>query len=310
LNSTQLRKRFSYLMLSVGLLAAPASVLADQLVPAGSVIHCTIAEPKGVSSKTEAPGDPVLCQLGHSEAFGRTSFPYGAYLVGRFVEYKDPGHFVGKGWMELRFERLIVQPDTIVPINARVVATPKYPVDAEGRIHGTGHAVKDTVEWLIPVLWPIDLINLPRRGPVPVLKPETQLTLKILDDFGIPTPEENAVRTPALISRQTEDEPTYQNYRPAPVGRRPDSQYAQQNYPQQQQGYAPQYATAQQYAPPVQQAYSQPSVVIVQSPPAQPQPIIVNNQAPPVVYNNRPRYVPYPAPYAYRMGPYGPYPVY
>ncbi len=40
---------------------------------------------------------------------------------------------------------------------------------------------------MIPVLWPIDLINLPRRGPRPVLKAETRLTLKIMDDIDVPT---------------------------------------------------------------------------------------------------------------------------
>ena len=87
-----------------------------------------------------------MCTLGHTEAYSRVVFPYGSYLIGHFEEYKDPGHFVGKGWMELRFDRLMIQPDTNVPINARVVAVPKYPVDAEGRIHGTGHATRDTIE--------------------------------------------------------------------------------------------------------------------------------------------------------------------
>ena len=72
---------------------------------------------------------------------------------------------------------------------------------------------------------PLDLINLPRRGPRPVLAAETRLTLKVLDDFGIPTPQENAIRTPALISRQTPDEPTYQQYAAPP--------YQQPNYAQQ-----------------------------------------------------------------------------
>ena len=286
------------LFLPLLFLVAPMAAKADQLVPAGSVIQCTVAEGK-ISSKTEKVGDPILCQLSHTEVYGRNSFPYGSYLIGHFEDYKDPGHFVGKGWMELRFDRMVVQPDTIVPIDARVVQASKYPVDGEGRIHGTGHAVKDTVTWLIPVLWPIDLINLPRRGPRPVLKPESQLTLKVLQDFGIPTPQENAVRTPALVSRITPDEPTYQSYQPAPVERR----YApEQSYAPQQQQYAPQ----QSYAAPQQSP-----VVVVQAP----APVIVQQQAaqPAVVYNQPryvpvPRYVPYPYPYpAYRMGPYGPY---
>jgi hypothetical protein len=272
------------------------SALADQLVPAGSIIGCTVAEGK-ISSQTMAIGDPVMCTLSHTEKYGRVSFPYGSYLTGRFVEYKDPGHFVGKGYMEIRFDRLIVQPDTIVPINARVIATTGYKVDMSGRILGKGHAVADTVEWLIPVLWPIDLINLPRRGPRPTLKPETQLTLKIIDDFGIPTPMENAVRTPALVSRITEDEPTYQNYR-APIERQapPAQQYA----PVQQQ-YQPQYAPQPQYQ---QQSYNQPPVVVNvnQPPPMRPRPMYV---APPRIYYPAPVYAPYG--YYYRLGPYGPY---
>ena len=247
------------LFLSFLLAAAPLSGYADQLVPAGSVVTCTVAEPK-VSSKTQNIGDPILCQLSHVEAYGRAQFPYGAYLEGRFEEYKDPGHFVGKGWMELKFDRLIVEPDTVVPVNLRVVATPKYPVDKEGRIHGTGHPVRDAIEWSIPLLWPIDLINLPRRGPRPVLAAETRLTIKVLDDFGIPTPQENAVRNPALISRQTPDEPTYQRYAP--------QQYQQPYYPPQQQPYYPpqqSYAPPQPtygYAPPAQQ----PTDSVVQAP--------------------------------------------
>ncbi len=272
------------LALTLLTLAAPLALRADQLIPAGSIITCTVAEPN-VSSHTQKIGDPVMCQLGHTEVYGRTTFPYGSYLIGHFAEYKEPGHFVGKGWMELDFDRMVIQPDTVVPLNARVVATPKYPVDKDGRIHGTGHPVRDTVEWMIPVLWPIDLINLPRRGPAPVLKAETKLTLKVMDDFGIPTPMENAVRTPALVSRTTPDEPTYQQYnqQAAPVER-----------------MAPQYA--QGYAQ--QPQYQQPVIVNVM-PQAQQQPVYVQQQQSPVIVQQQPRVV-----YAYPPPPppvYGPY---
>ena len=276
------------------LAATPLLARADQLVSAGSLISCTVSEPN-ISSKTEKVGDAILCQLGHTEVYGRNSFPYGSYLVGHFAEYKDPGHFVGKGWMELDFDRMVVQPDTVVPINARVVAAPKYKVDQDGHILGKGHATKDTVEWLVPVLWPLDLINLPRRGPRPVLPAESKLTLKIQDDFGIPTPQENAIRTPALVSRQTPDEPTYQQYRqPAPV----------------QQAYQP---PPQQYQPaPVQQAYAQPmyapaqpQVIVVQ---AQPQTVVVQQQQQQQAPPQRPVYR-YPVPYGYYPPPgYGYYP--
>jgi len=161
----------------------------EQMIPAGSLVQCTVSEPK-LSSKTTDVGDPVLCQVGHVELYGRSVLPYGSYLEGRFEDYKDPGHLVGKGWMELKFDRMFIPPGQIIPVSAKVVFVPKFAVDKQGRIHGKGHAVRDTVEWMIPVLWPIDLLNLPRRGPRPVLKAETRLTLKIMDDFGVPQPEQ------------------------------------------------------------------------------------------------------------------------
>jgi len=110
------------------LLAAPLAAFAsDQVIPAGSLVQCTVSEPK-LSSKTTAIGDPVLCQLSHTEVYGRSQFPAGSYLVGRFEDYKDPGHFVGKGWMELKFDRMVIQPDTVIPLAAKVVYVPKYPV--------------------------------------------------------------------------------------------------------------------------------------------------------------------------------------
>src|ERR1700757_5029054 len=124
-----------------------------QFIPAGALIQCTISEPK-LSSKTEAIG--------------------------------DPGHLVGKGWMELKFDRMVIGSNTVVPMDAKVVDVSGYKVDREGRILGKGHAKRDAVEWMIPVLWPIDLINLPRSGPRPPLKAETRLTLKVMDDFIAP----------------------------------------------------------------------------------------------------------------------------
>jgi hypothetical protein len=291
----------SKLILTFSLLLPVTPILssAEQLVPAGSVLKCTVSDK--ISSKTEALGDPVECTLSHTEAYSRIVFPYGSYLIGHFEEYKDPGHFVGKGWMELRFDRLMIQPDTNVPINARVVAVPKYPVDAEGRIHGTGHPVRDTIEWMIPVLWPIDLINLPRRGPRPTLKPETQLTLKVLDDFGIPSQMEQDYQQPALIERRTaaieqhKENLVEQGYMTA------EEAFGQQSAPMQQQyaapvqqGYAP-----QQYAPqPAYQAYAspQPQVIVVQAPPQMvyvPQPM----------YYPQPVYYYAPPPPAYYYGP-------
>ena len=168
------------------LLAPPLFADAgEHIIPAGSLISCTTAEPR-LSSKTTAVGDPVLCHLAHSERYGRATLPYNSYLVGRFEAYKDPGHFVGKGYMELKFEQLVIEPETEVPIDARVVDVTGYKVDTQGRILGKGHAVRDAVMWSIPVLWPIDLLMLPMRGPRPTLKEETRMTLKVMDDFAVP----------------------------------------------------------------------------------------------------------------------------
>ena len=287
------------------LIVFSASVLpaahAEQLIPAGSVMQCIIAEPNISSNKTKI-GDPILCQVSHAELYGRSTFPYGSYLVGHFEAYKDPGHFVGTGWMELKFDRMVVGNDTTIPITARVVATSekKYAVDKEGRIHGNGHAVRDTVEWMIPVLWPIDLINLPRRGPRAVLKPETRLTVKLLDDIGVPTKDE-VQHIPELVSRfnYADPNPSAGQQPPAPIER------AQ--------------PVAQQAPAPIQQAYapqpSNPTVIVVQAPPAtviqQPAPQYIQQPSPQVI--QQPVYYPaYPPVYYYprvypRYYPYGPY---
>ena len=261
------------------LLVLPAWFVAgaEQLIPAGSAVQCMVSESK-ISSKTEHVGDPVLCQLSHSEMYGRSVFPYGAYLVGRFEDYKDPGHFVGKGWMELKFDRMIVGNDTVIPISTRVVATSgKNPVDREGKIHGTGHPVRDTVEWMIPVLWPIDLINLPRRGPYPELKAETRLTVLVLNDFGIPTKNE-VQKQPEMISKYNYADNEPQQQAAAPIERA---------YPQQ--------------AAPIQQSYAQPAyvqpsptVVVVQAP--APAPTIIQQTPAPAVYGYPPVAYAYPTP--------------
>jgi hypothetical protein len=274
-------------------LSASLTAGAVQLIPAGSKMQCIVSE-SNVSSKTMRVGDPVLCQVSHVEMYGRSVFPYGSYVVGHFEDYKDPGHFVGKGWMELKFDRLVVGNDTVIPISTRVVASSgKNPVDRDGRIVGTGHAVRDTVEWMIPVLWPLDLINLPRRGPYPTLKAETRLTVLLLDDIGIPTKTE-VQHQPEMISRYNYADPEPE-HQPAPIERS--------------------YAQPMQQTAPIQQAYAQPNptVVVVQA--AAPAPTIIQQPAPQVVVQ-RPRVVygyppvayPYPPPVAYPYrGYYPPY---
>lgn len=195
-------KRTSFVLLSF-LLAPPLFADAGQhLIPAGSLIGCTLSEPR-LSSKNTAIGDPVMCRVGHSGRYGGANLPYNSYLVGQFEGYKDPGHFVGKGYMELRFDRMVIEPDTVIPIDARVVDVPGYKVDREGRIIGKGHATRDIVLWTIPILWPIDLLMLPMRGPRPTLKEETRLTLKVMDDLPVPPTEVPQTDPYGLMHRQS-----------------------------------------------------------------------------------------------------------
>lgn len=261
-------KRISLLILT--LLAAP-QLFADagqRLIPAGALVSCTTGDGR-ISSKNTAVGDPVLCKVMHQR--GDFLLPYGSYLGGEFAEYKDPGHFVGKGWMQLSFDRLYVG-DTIVPIDAKVVDVPGYKIDAQGRILGKGHAVRDTVLWMIPVLWPIDLINLPRRGPRPTLKDETALTLRVMDDIQVPVVPEPQRDPYGLYQRGP------QSYAPEPPP------------PTQQPDAAPEnsYAAPEQPAPMEQPA---PPPVMAYAPPV-PAPVFVP-YAPPVFV------APYPRVYAY-----------
>jgi hypothetical protein len=242
----------------------------EHLIPAGSLIQCTVSEPK-VSSKTTAIGDPVLCQIGHAERYGRSTLPTDSYLVGRFEDYKDPGHFVGKGWMELKFDRMIIEPNTTIPVDARVVDVPGYRVDNQGRILGKGHAVRDAVMWSIPVLWPIDLLTLPMRGPRPTLKEETRLTLKVMDDLAIPATEPLQRDPSGLLKRQPaayNELPPEPDSDPVPAqGQAQDQYYPPQDQPAPQDAY--------NYAPPPPPAY-------YPAPP--PAPVYYGYAAPPPVY--------------------------
>lgn len=289
-----------------------------QIVPAGSLINCTISENK-LSSKTTAIGDPVLCSVSVSTRNGSTVLPFDSYLEGRFEDYKDPGHFVGKGWMELKFDRMVVEPRTVIPLSARVVDVPGYAVDQYGRILGKGHRTRDIVEWSIPILWPLDLLNLPRRGPRPTLKSETRLTLKVMDDVEVPITDEPD-RDPSGLYRR---EPSA--YDDAPP-ERPQPQIAQDEPPQQPAyqppppAYQPPPSAYQQpaYQPPPQQSYVPPAPVamyVVSAPPPTvyvyteppPPPVRVYMYAPPTVAMwSQPRVMVYPNTIAYRtVNPYG-----
>ena len=166
------------------LVLAPGIRAQDLLVPAGTLLQCTLDEPN-FSSATAAVGDPVLCHLRTTQEFGRPLFPRGSMLGGHLEAEKEPGHFVGKGYLKITFDRVIL-PGGDLPVPAKVIQARGYKVDKQGAIDGTGHATRDVVEWLIPPLWPWKVISLPFRGPRPTLKGEEPLELRLMDDIVIP----------------------------------------------------------------------------------------------------------------------------
>jgi hypothetical protein len=109
-------------------------------------------------------------------------------LGGHLQDYKDPGHLVGKGWMQLEFDRIILPGAEVVPLSAKIISAPHMKVDKQGDIHGKGHPTRDVVEWMIPPLWPIKIVTLPMRGPYPTLKGETRVSLRLMEDIEVPFP--------------------------------------------------------------------------------------------------------------------------
>jgi len=232
--------KYSSLVVLSFLLAPPLFANAGQrMIPAGALVSCTTGDGR-ISSKTTAMGDPVLCKVNFHR--GDFMLPYGSYLGGNFSAYKDPGHFVGKGWMQLDFDRLYVG-DQAIPLDAKVVDVKGYKIDSQGRILGKGHAVRDTVLWMIPVLWPIDLINLPRRGPRPTLKAETALTLRVMEDIQVPVVPEPQRDPYGLMQRQ----PDAYAPQPPPPNQEPDTNPDYSYAPPEQPMAPPPVA----YAPPV-----------------------------------------------------------
>jgi hypothetical protein len=179
-------KRLIVMLVSAGalLVLVPTIHAQDQLVPAGTLLQCTLDEPN-FSSATAAVGDPVLCHLRSMQQFGRPLFPRGSMLGGHLEADKEPGHFVGKGYLKITFDRVIL-PSGDLPVPAKVIMARGYKVDKQGAIDGKGHATRDAVEWMLPPLWPWKVISLPFRGPRPTLKGEEPLQLRLMDDIVIP----------------------------------------------------------------------------------------------------------------------------
>lgn len=156
----------------------------DITIPAGTLMECTLDEP-AFSSATTSVGDPFLCYPRNIQEFGQPVFPRGSYFVGHLEDDRDPGHFVGKGYLKLAIDRIGL-PTTDIPVQAKVISVAGYKVDRHGDVIGRGHATRDTVEWMLPPLWPWKILSLPARGPRPVLKGEVRVTLRVMDDFIVP----------------------------------------------------------------------------------------------------------------------------
>jgi hypothetical protein len=180
-----MRRLICLLVCAMALLVlVPRTRAQDQLVPAGTLLQCTLDEPN-FSSATAAVGDPVLCHLRSTQQFGRPMFPRGSMLGGHLEAERDPGHFFGKGYLKITFDRVIL-PNGDFPVPAKVIMARGYKVNKQGAIDGTGHATRDVVEWMIPPLWPWKVISLPFRGPRPTLKGEEPLELRLMDDIVVP----------------------------------------------------------------------------------------------------------------------------
>jgi hypothetical protein len=240
-----------YLFLAISAVfsfAVTARATTHDLIPAGTLLHCTMDEPN-FSPKTAQIGDPVLCNLGPLGAFGHSVFPRGAELSGHLQDYKAPGHFWGKGWMSIEFDRMILPGAQVLPLSAKIVGAPHNKVDAQGDIKGKGHPTRDAILWAIPIFWPVKILTLPARGPYPALKGETRLSLRLMED----------VEVPFAVARNGVPMP---DYRPSAY-RGSSSLYQQSSY-QSSSNYQPtssqQSAAVQSDAPVVRTAtYSQPS---------------------------------------------------
>ena len=114
-------KRLISILVGSAAILIPATVIRaqDQLVPAGTLLQCTLDEPN-FSSATAAIGDPVLCHLRTTQEFGRPMFPRGSMLGGHLEADKEPGHFVGKGYLRITFDRVIL-PNGDLPVPAKVI---------------------------------------------------------------------------------------------------------------------------------------------------------------------------------------------
>jgi hypothetical protein len=182
---------------SILLLSFAMPVSAQTVIPAGTLLQCTLNEPN-FSSATVDVEDPVICYLRSIQQFGRIVLPRGSYLQGHVSAEKNPGHFWGKGSLTLEFDRIGL-PSSNIPVPSKVIAASGgYKADRQGDVLGKGHAKRDVVEWMLPPLWPWKMITLPARGPRPTFKGEEVLTLRLMDDVVVPATAAKADVRPTL----------------------------------------------------------------------------------------------------------------
>jgi hypothetical protein len=205
-----MRHIFLYLISAFISFGLAQTAVAQSIIPAGTLIQCTLDEPN-FSSATASVEDPVVCSLRSVQEFGHSLLPRGSYLEGHLAAEKEPGHFAGKGYLRLEFDRIGL-PNTDIPVPLKVVAAAGYKADRQGDIVGKGHAKRDVAEWMLPPLWPWKVITLPARGPRPTLKGEEHLTLRLMDDVIVPRMAD--ARSPAQDSGwHYFGEPKEQSYR-------------------------------------------------------------------------------------------------
>lgn len=223
------------------------------VIPAGALLHCTLEEPN-FSSATVTVGDPFVCALRSSiNIFENAVLPRGSYLAGHLEAAKEPGHFVGKGYLKPQFDRVCLSDDCL-PVPGKIIAVRGYRVDKKGEVIGHGHAKRDVVEWMIPPLWPWKVLTLPARGPRPTLKGEVPITLRLMDDLELPWTK---------VSMERPNRPPWA-YRPpdplTPTSSTPPSfDTAQRHSSKEQQSTRPNMAHTITYLPPATPAMDDPS---------------------------------------------------
>src|SRR5947208_16567661 len=97
------------LAVAVGMLVSAGGVYAqrDLLVPAGTLLQCTLNEPD-FSSATATVGDPVLCHLRTQQELGNILIPRGRMLGGHLEAEKEAVHCIGKGSMKSTSDGVIL----------------------------------------------------------------------------------------------------------------------------------------------------------------------------------------------------------